>query len=366
MVVNSLNGTTEAGISEADVVDEGVRPVLGSRVVHDLLKAGVDNVDLTGSTEFSHVRRALGNDVAHHGEDLLVLPRLVFLGHAAGGNVSKILEPLEVGASDTTSVSEHVGDDNNTLGVENLFSHEGSGSVSSLKHNLALEIMGVFDVDSLLLSAGNKDVALLFHEGSGVNGLNLLSVAVVSKSALAKHLSSNIIDIESGRVVDSRVVFNNSDNETAIFLDEFGSPVSDGTEALDNESLARDSLSSEFSGLDEGVGLHELSDAVVDTKSSTFLASGNTTLVDELSSAAAFSVDVIFSLQLNVSIFNPGHDLLVCAHVGSEAVDTRTNKALLSELHSVSSGDLLELTLRVVFGINSDTSLSSSEWNIGY
>jgi len=265
VVVNSLNGTTEAGISEADVVDEGVRPVLGSRVVHDLLKAGVNNVDLTGSTELSHVRRVLRDDVAHHVEDLLVLPRLVFLGHAAGGDVSKILEPLEVGAGDTTSVSEHVGDDNNTLGGENLFCHEGCGSVSSLKNYLALELVGVLDVDSLLLSAGDKDITLLFHEGSGVKGLDLFGVTVVGKSTLAKHLSSNVVGIESVSVVDSRVVFNNSDNDTTIFLDEFGSPVSDCTEALDNESLASETLSSKFSGLDEGVGLHELSDAVVDT-----------------------------------------------------------------------------------------------------
>lgn len=89
-------------------------------------------------------------------------------------------------------------------------------------------------------------------------------------------------------------------------------------------------------------------------------------MVDVLSSAAAFSVDVLFSLQLDVSIFNPGHDLLVGAHVGSEAVDTRTNKALLSELHSVSSGDLLKLALRVVSGFDGYTTLSSSEWNTGY
>lgn len=117
MVVNSLNGTTEAGISEADVVDEGVRPVLLGGVVHDLLEAGVHDVDLTGSTELSHVRRVVRNDVAHHVQDLLVLARLVLLSHATRGNVSKVLEPLKVGASDTTSVSKHVRDNHNSLPV---------------------------------------------------------------------------------------------------------------------------------------------------------------------------------------------------------------------------------------------------------
>jgi len=160
VVVNSLNGTTEAGISEADVVDEGVRPVLGSRVVHDLLKAGVNNVDLTGSTELSHVRRVLRNDVAHHGEDLLVLSRLVSLGHAAGGNVIQVLQPFEVRAGDTTAVHEQVGAANDASLGENILSSESGGTVSTLKDSLALNLRGVDLMKGLLNGGGDQVVTL--------------------------------------------------------------------------------------------------------------------------------------------------------------------------------------------------------------
>jgi len=191
-------------------------------------------------------------------------------------------------------------------------------------------------------------------------------MTVVSESALGKHFSSDIVGIETRRVVDGRVVLDDSDNDTAIFLDELGGPVSYSSEALDDESLASDTLGSELGRLDEGVSPQELLDAVVDTKASAFGTSSNTTLVDEFTSAAAFSVDVLFTLHLHVSVLNPGHNLLVSAHIRSQAVDTRSDEALLGQLHSVSSGDLLKLVLRVISRLDGDATLSSSEWNIGH
>jgi hypothetical protein len=66
MLVNSPDGTAEAGISERYFLDESVRPVLGSSVGHDFLEARVDDVFLTCTLEFFHVRGRCWDLVAHH------------------------------------------------------------------------------------------------------------------------------------------------------------------------------------------------------------------------------------------------------------------------------------------------------------
>merc|ERR1712166_308298 len=362
--VDLLDSTTETGVSERDVVDEGVGPVLLGGVVHDLLKSRIDDVDLTRARKLSHVRRVLRDNVTHHLEELLVLLLLVSLVDTAGSNVIQVLEPLEVRAGDTTPVGQHVGDNNNSLGVKNFSSHESSGTIGTFEDDFALELVGVVLVDSLLLGSGDEDVTRHLHEALGVHSLDLVGVAVVGESALGEHLGSNIIDVKTRLVVNGGVILNDTNDNTSIFREELSSPVANCAEALDNERLSRDSLGSEFGSLDERVGLQELSDAVVDSESGTLSASANTTLVDEFTSAASFGVDVLLSLHLDVGVLDPGHDLLVGAHVGSEAVNTRSNKALLGELHGVSAGDLLKFVLRVEFGVNRNTSFGSSERHI--
>lgn len=195
MFVDSLDGTTEAGISEGEVVDVGVGPVLLSSVVHDFFESRVDNVFLASTAEIFHVRRVGRNNVAHHGEELLILAFLVLLGHATGSDMLKVLEPLEVRASDTASVGKHIGNDDHTLGIENFLSHESGGTVSAFKDNITVEKVCVVLVDRLLFGSGDQNVARFLHELSGIDCFNLMGMAVVSKCALAKHLSSDIIDV---------------------------------------------------------------------------------------------------------------------------------------------------------------------------
>lgn len=285
MSVDLLNSTTKASISEGKVVDVSVGPVFLSGVVHDFFKSGIDNVDLRGARKLSHVRRVGGNGVTHHLQESLVLLFLVLLGHATGSDMGQVLQPLEVRAGNTTSIGEHVGNDNNSLGIENFLSHEGSRTVSSFQDNLALESVSVLVVDGLLLGSGDEDVTRHFHEGGGVGGLNCISVAVVGESTFSEHLSSNIIDIKTGFVVDGGVVLNDTNNDTSVSLEELSSPVADSTKALDDKGLSRDSLSSKLGGLDERVGSQELSDAVVDTKTGTLSTSLNTALVNKIGRA---------------------------------------------------------------------------------
>jgi hypothetical protein len=78
--------------------------------------------------------------------------------------VVQIFEPLEVRASYTAAVCEHVGHSDDASCKQSLFSAESSGAVGTLNDDLALEVCNVVLVDSLLLRGGDQDVAFVFHE----------------------------------------------------------------------------------------------------------------------------------------------------------------------------------------------------------
>lgn len=175
------------------------------------------------------------------------------------------------------------------------------------------------------------------------------------------------IYVEARWVVDCGVVLDDADNFSTVFLEELGSPVSDSAEALNNDGLAGNAFALFF---EEGVvykAVHteQLLDAVVNTKASAFGTTFDTTLRCELACSAAFSIDVGFSVHAHVGIFDPSHDLLVCAEIRTKTVDLWPDETLLGELHSVSSGYLLDLALGVLLGINLDTSFSTAEGNVG-
>lgn len=189
-------------------------------------------------------------------------------------------------------------------------------------------------------------------------------MAVVSESAFLKHLSSDVVHIESTLVVDGGVVLDDTYNDTSILLEEFSSPVADSSEALNHEGLSRDTLGSKLGLLDKRVSSKKLLNAVVDSESSTFSTSSNTTLVNVFTSAAAFSVDVLLALHLDVGVLDPSHNLLVSSHVGTETVNTRSNKTFLGEFHGVPASDFLKFSLGVKLGVNANSSLCSTERNI--
>jgi hypothetical protein len=109
------------------------------------------------------------------------------------------------------------------------------------------------------------------------------------------------------------------------------------------------------------LSVEEFLNGVEDTESSGFSTSLNTTLLDVLSSAASFGVDILFTSNLLVGILDPGHDLLVGSHVRSETINGGTDEVLLDELHSVLSGDTLELSRGELLGVDLDSSLGTTE-----
>lgn len=251
MSVDFLDSSSEAGVSKEQVVLNSILPVFSGSSAHNLLESRVHDVDLLGAGEVLHVRRVGRNSVAHRLEKLHVLFFLVLFGHAAGGNVLEVLQPLEVGASDTSTIGKHVGDDNDTLFFKDFFSHVGGRSIGTFKNNFALKFMSVILVDGFFFCSRYQKVAGLFHEFCRIDGCDFISFRVVSESSVLDHVVANIIDIKAISIIDSGVVLNYTYNLTSVLSKEFSSPVSDSTESLHNEGLILDSFSSETSSLDE-------------------------------------------------------------------------------------------------------------------
>jgi hypothetical protein len=122
-----------------------------------------------------------------------------------------------------------------------------------------------------------------------------------------------------------------------------GCPVSDCTKTLHDESLVFDTRSNTYL-IAVVLVAQQLTGAVVNTKTSGFSSATNTTLLDKLTCAAAFSVNVLFTLNVHVGIFDPGHNLLVCSHIWAEAIYSSTDETFLNQLHSVLSGNTLKLS----------------------
>lgn len=164
--------------------------------------------------------------------------------------------------------------------------------------------------------------------------------------------------------MDGRVVLNDSGDLTTVLLEELGGPVANSSEALNNEGAVLNAFG-KTNFINKGLVASQLADGVIDTKASRLITAVNTSLGNKFTSTTALSVDVLFTFHVHVSVLDPGHDLLVGSHVGSKAVDSSTDKAFLDELHCVLAGNSLELTLGKLTGVDLDTTLCTTEWNIG-
>ena len=171
------------------------------------------------------------------------------------------------------------------------------------------------------------------------------------------------LNVEAFGIVDSGVVFDDGCDLGTILFKELGSPVSDSTETLNDKGTIFDTLG-KATLVSEVLVAAEFADSVVDTETSRLVTSVDTTLGNELTSAAALSVDVLLTLNVHVGVLNPGHDLLVGTHVGTETVDGSTNETLLDELHGVFTSNSLKFGLGKLSGVNFDATLTTTEWDI--
>jgi hypothetical protein len=274
--------------------------------------------------------------------------------------VIEVLQPLEVGAGDTTTVDEHVRGDDDSTGGEVSLSGVSGGSVSTFKDSFAVKRVNITVVNGLLSGSRDETVTLLAHERERIVDVLLGGTGVTIESTVSNHVVFDGLNVETFGVVDGGVVLTDSGDDGSFLLQELGGPVSDGTESLDDESLVSASKG-ESDLIDKGLSVEEFLNGVENTESGRFSTSLDSTLLDELSSAAAFGVDILLSLNLLVGILNPGHDLLVGAHVRSEAINGGSDEVLLNELHSVLSSNTLELSRGKGLGVNLHSSLGTTE-----
>jgi len=288
---------------------------------------------------------------------------LVTLSQTARGDVIEVLEPLEVGAGNTTTIDEHVWGTNNTSAEEDLLGSVSGRAIGTLEDSFDVNVLSITSVKGLLSGSRDHAVSRLKKELLGMINDSLSSFRIVTESAMRDHVLLDVFNIETVRVVNGRVVLNNSGDLATILFDELGGPVTDSTEALNVEGLAFNALG-KATAVDEGLGVEELTDGVVNTEAGGLSAAGNTALGDELASAAALSVDILLTSHVHVGVLDPSHGLLVGAHIGTEAIDLSANEVLFDELHGVLSGDSLDLGLGVLARVNLDTTLGTTERNI--
>ena len=276
----------------------------------------------------------------------------------------QVLEPLEVRAGDTTTVDKQVwGGDDSSAG-EDLLGGVGGGAVGTFEDGLDHNVLSVAGVKRLLSGSGDHAVSLLKEELLGVCADGLSGTWEGCEGTVLNHEVLDILNVKAIGVVNSGVVLNDGGDLAAVLLNELGGPVANSTEALHDEGLVLDAKV-ETTTCNKGLSVEELTHGVVDTETSRLGTASNTSLGDELASAAAFGIDVLLTSDIHVSVLDPGHDLLIGSHIGSKAINLGTDKALLDELHSVFTSDSLNLWLGVLSGVNLDTALAATEGHIG-
>lgn len=87
----------------------------------------------------------------------------------------------------------------------------------------------------------------------------------------------------------------------------------------------------------------------------------NAALVDRLAGNARVRINIQMADRLGVRVRNPGHLALARSHVRGRHIDARADEALLGQLQRETAGNLLQLMLGVLAGIDLDTGLGATE-----
>lgn len=73
--------------------------------------------------------------------------------------MAEVLQPFEVTNGDTSSVTQNVGKELNALLQKNLLSFESCRTIGSLNNQASLELVGIVNVDGLLKSGWDEEIA---------------------------------------------------------------------------------------------------------------------------------------------------------------------------------------------------------------
>lgn len=109
---------------------------------------------------------------------------IILLRHHSWGYVINILQPLEVGASDTTTIDEHVWCTDDSSFDKDLFSGKSGWAVSTFEDCSALKIWCVAKMNTFLDGGGHQVVNLCLEVAQRILGLNLVTVSITVERAV--------------------------------------------------------------------------------------------------------------------------------------------------------------------------------------
>jgi hypothetical protein len=294
-------------------------------------------VDVVGAGVSDDVVEALGHDVVEALVDFGLGPEVA---HA-------VLDPLEVAGGDAAGVGEDVGDDEDALVREDLVGDCGGWAVGAFAEDLTAEAVGVAAGDDVFGGGGDEDLAVVGQELVLVGGLGL-GEAVDGAGALA--VLDERGDVDAVLVVEAAVVLGDAGDGVALFGEELGGVGADVAEALDDDAAAVDGHAEVFHGLvaDDG-----------DAAASCLFASAGAAEIDRL--AGDDGVDGLAHVH-GVGVHDPGHGLLVGAHVGGGDVFFGSDE--LHEFGGVAAGHAFELALGHFLWIADDAALGSAKGDV--
>jgi hypothetical protein len=291
------------------------------------------------------VSLGVGNDIIEaFGHD--VVETLVDFG--LGPEVAHaVLDPLEVAGGDAAGVGEDVGDDEDSLVGEDFVGHSCCWTVGAFAENLAANAIGVFAGDDVFGGCGDENVALVGEELVLVGGFGFAEAG--DGSGLSAMFDEGG-DVDAIGVVKATVVLGDSDDGVALFGEEFRGVRADVAEALNDDAATVDGHAEMFHGFvtDDG-----------DTATGGFFASAGAAEVDGF--AGDDGIDGLAHVH-GVGVHDPGHGLLVGAHVGGGNVFFGADE--FDELGGVAASHALELALRHFLGVTDDAAFGAAEWDV--
>jgi len=360
--VNLQDSVDVSSESEGDIKFLGSGDGFFDGSAHNFFKTGVNDIEFRSTSEqFSIFSVKLDFCASLISDDLQeVLLGFFFpsLDESTGSHMVEVLQPFEVRDGNTTSVQQDIGEDEDTSLGEDIFSSEGSGSVSSFSQNLALELASVKLVDGLFDGSRDGEIARLVESAII---LIALTTGEVEEGSLGSSEFEELIGVDTIRVVDGSFNIDNTDQFGTLFSHELTGEVTDVTETLNDDGLSFVTVGAVNSVLLHQFNiLQEFSDTEEDTETSRFDSTFNTTLTQRFTGDTSGSVDIVVAVEDGVSILHPGHFSGTSTHIRSGDIDGSTNEVLSGQFQSVSSGQIFEFSGRVLAGVDLDTTLTTT------
>lgn len=231
----------------------------------------------------------------------------------------EVLEPFEIGDSHTANIGEHVWNYLHSSSLENFVASESSGTICTLDNNFSLDMWSNMRVDDAIYGTWCEDIALLSHHEKRVCGFDLISIREIADIARLMLMHLYFIWVEALAAKYGRIFLDNCHDLSTLSMTILGKMVTYISEALYNDFLSSDAQA-DVSRLAEVFVIEHLIEHEVNTQSCGLSSSANTTLSLEFACSSSHRIDLLFTIEVEICIGDPSHDLLVGTHVWTEYV----------------------------------------------